>query len=191
MNDSIKSVQNLVSWGKVNPERSNYATSSPAFTITTELFKLKTGMPAQAIPYKSSNEMMLSIAGGQTLFAIADGPPTVPLVLGRKIRALAVTGAVRSSELPDVPSMAEVGLGDVDIRLWSGVFVLAGTPAAVRGKLDSELRRALVDGGVREKLTAMAVDPGGAAGDKFRRIIDADIMRFGEIAREANLKFEE
>jgi tripartite-type tricarboxylate transporter receptor subunit TctC len=191
MNDSIKSVQNLVSWGKVNPERSNYATSSPAFTITTELFKLKTGMPAQAIPYKSSNEMMLSIAGGQTLFAIADGPPTVPLVLGRKIRALAVTGAVRSSELPDVPSMAEVGLGDVDIRLWSGVFVLAGTPAAVRGKLDSELRRALVDGGVREKLTAMAVDPGGAAGDEFRRIIDADIMRFGEIAREANLKFEE
>jgi tripartite-type tricarboxylate transporter receptor subunit TctC len=191
MNDSIKSVQNLVSWGKVNPERSNYATSSPAFTITTELFKLKTGMPAQAIPYKSSNEMMLSIAGGQTLFAIADGPPTVPLVLGRKIRALAVTGAVRSSELPDVPSMAEVGLGDVDIRLWSGVFVLAGTSAAVHDKLETQLRRALADGGVREKLKAMAVDPGGAAGDEFRRIIDADIMRFGEIAREANLKCEE
>src|SRR6516164_11625736 len=83
MSDKIKSVQDLVAWGKANPDKSNYASSSPAFTITTELFKLKTGMPAQAIPYKSSNEMMLSIAGGQTLFAIADGPPTVPLVRGR------------------------------------------------------------------------------------------------------------
>jgi len=134
---------------------------------------------------------MLSIAGGQTLFAIADGPPTVPLVLGRKIRALAVTGAVRSSELPDVPSMAEVGLPAVDVGLWSGVFVLAGTPAAVRGKLEAELRRTLADAGVREKLKAMAVDPGGAAGDEFRRLIDADIKRFSEIASAANLKFEE
>src|SRR5712664_968326 len=59
--------------------------------------QLKTGMPGVAVPYKSSNEMMLSIAGGQSLFSIADGPPTVPLVQGKKIRALAVTGSERSS----------------------------------------------------------------------------------------------
>ena len=164
MNDTIRTVQDLVAWGKANPDRSNYATSSPAFTITTELFKLKTGMPAQPIPYKSSNEMMLSIAGGQTLFAIADGPPTVPLVLGGKIRALAVTGAARSSELPDVPSMAEAGFPDVNIGLWSGIFVLAGTPAAVSKKIEAELRRVLADQGVRDKLKAMAVNPGGGSG---------------------------
>jgi tripartite-type tricarboxylate transporter receptor subunit TctC len=191
MNDTIKSVKDLVAWGTANPDKSNYATSSPAFTITTELFKLKTGMPAQAIPYKSSNEMMLSIAGGQTLFAIADGPPTVPLVLGGKIRALAVTGSIRSSELPEVPSMAEAGLPDVNIGLWSGVFVLAGTPAAVSRKLESELRRALADSGVRDKLKAMAVNPGGGSGDEFRQIIDADIKMFSEVVRAANLKFEE
>jgi tripartite-type tricarboxylate transporter receptor subunit TctC len=191
MDDAIRSVKDLVAWGKANPEKSNYATSSPAFTITTELFKLKTGMPAQAIPYKSSNEMMLSIAGGQTLFAFADGPPTVPLVLGGKIRALAVTGAARSSELPDVPSMAEVGFPDVNIGLWSGLFVLAGTPAAVGKKLEAELRRVLADAGVRQKLKAMAVNPGGGPPDEFRRIIDADIKMFGEVVRAANLKFEE
>ena len=108
-NDSIKSVKDLVAYGKAHPEKSNYATSSPAFTITTELFKLKTGMPAVAVPYKSSNEMMLSVAGGNTLFSIADGPPTMPLVQGGKVRALAVTGAERSSELPDVPSMHRLG----------------------------------------------------------------------------------
>src|SRR5207253_10879901 len=56
--DTIKTVKDLVAFGKANPDKSNYATSSPAFTITTELFKLKTGMPAVAVPYKSSNEMM-------------------------------------------------------------------------------------------------------------------------------------
>jgi tripartite-type tricarboxylate transporter receptor subunit TctC len=169
MNDTIKSVNALVEWGKANPQKSNYATSSPAFTITTELFKLKTGMPAQAIPYKSSNEMMLSIAGGQTLFAIADGPPTVPLVLGAKIRALAVTGSVRSSELPDVPSMAEVGLPDVNIGLWSGVFVRAETPSTVADKLEAQLRRTLADEGVCQKLKPWPSIPAAGRGMSFER----------------------
>jgi tripartite-type tricarboxylate transporter receptor subunit TctC len=190
MTDEIKSVKDLVAYGKAHPDKSNYATSSPAFTITTELFKLKTGMPAQPIPYKSSNEMMLSIAGNQTLFAIADGPPTVPLVKGGKVRALAVTGSVRSSELPDVPSMAEVGLPEVNIGLWSGVFALPGTPPAVAKKLEAELRRALADEGVRDKLKAMAVNPGGGTGEEFAKLIDADIKAFTEVVKAANLKFE-
>ena len=189
--DTIKSVKELVAYGKANPDKSNYATSSPAFTITTELFKLKTGMPAVAVPYKSSNEMMLSVAGGNTLFAIADGPPTVPLVQGAKIRALAVTGSERSSELPDVPSMAEARYPEVNIGLWSGLFVLASTPPAIANKLGTELRRAMADSGVRDKLKAMAVNPGGGPGEEFRKKIDADIDVFADVVKAANLKFEE
>jgi tripartite-type tricarboxylate transporter receptor subunit TctC len=191
MDDNIKTVKDLVAYGKAHPDKSNYATSSPAFTITTELFKLKTGMPAVAVPYKSSNEMMLSIAGGQSLFSIADGPPTVPLVQGGKIRALAVTGSQRSSELPDVPSMAEAGYPEVNIGLWSGLFASANTPPAIVKKLDDAARRALADSGVREKLKAMAVDPGGGPGEEFRKRIESDITRFGEVVKAANLKFEE
>src|SRR5712671_3080401 len=191
MDDGIKTVKDLVAYGKAHPDKSNYATSSPAFTITTELFKLKTGMPAVAVPYKSSNEMMLSIAGGQSLFSIADGPPTVPLVQGRKIRALAVTGSERSSELPDVPSMAEAGYPDVNIGLWSGLFVSVNTPPAIVKKLDDAARRALADPGVREKLKGMAVDPGGGPGEKFRKRIERDITMFGDVVKAANLKFED
>jgi tripartite-type tricarboxylate transporter receptor subunit TctC len=189
--DTIKSVKDLVAYGKANPDKSNYATSSPAFTITTELFKLKTGMPGVAVPYKSSNEMMLSVAGGNTLFSIADGPPTMPLVQGGKIRALAVTGSERSPELPDVPSMAEAGYPEVNIGLWSGVFVSADTPPAIAHKLDTELRRALADSGVREKLKAMAVNPGGGPAEEFRQKIDGDIKVFADVVKAANLKFEE
>lgn len=135
--------------------------------------------------------MMLSIAGNQTLFAISDGPPVVPLVKGGKIRALAITGAARLPELPDVPSMAEVGLPEVNTALFSGLFAVAGTPPAVVKKLETELRRALADEGVREKLKAMAVKPGGGSGEEFARIIDSDIKSFVEVVKAANLKFEQ
>ena len=190
-NDNIKSVQELVAWAKANPQRSNYASSSPAFTIPTELFKLKTGMPAQQIPYKSTNEMALSVVAGQTLFTIADPSAVVPLAQSGKIRALAVAGAARLAALPDVPTMAEVGLADVDIRpQWSGAFVVAGTPPAIAAKLEAELRRALADAGVRDKIRAITYEPGGGTGEEFARRIDGDIRIFSDVVRAANLKFE-
>jgi len=69
----IKNVKELVEYAKKNPDKSNYASTSPAFTTASELLKLKSGMPGQMIPYKSSNEMILSVIQGQTLFAISDG----------------------------------------------------------------------------------------------------------------------
>ena len=184
-------VKELVEWAKKNPDKANYASSSPAFTITTELLKLKSGMPGVMIPYKSSNEMILSVISGQTMTAIADGPPTVPQVKAGKIKALAVTGAARSAELPDTPSMAEAGYPGVDVHLWSGVFAPAGTPAPVVEKLQKALSQAIRDPGVSEKLKTMAVDPGGGSPEEFRRQIDADIVKFGEVVKAANLHFEE
>src|SRR5439155_10912608 len=127
----------------------------------------------------------------QTLLTIADGPPTIPLVKGGKVRALAVTGSARSPELPDVLSMAEAGFPDVDIKLWSGFFARSGTPPAIVAKLEAEIRRALGDAGVQQKLRAMAVDPGGGSGDDFRKMIDADIQKYVEIVKAANLTFAE
>jgi tripartite-type tricarboxylate transporter receptor subunit TctC len=187
----IKTPKELVAWAKANPDKANYATSSPAFTIASELFKLKTGMPGQAIPYKSSNESNLSVVAGQTLFTISDGPPAIPLVKGGKTRALAVTGSERSPELPDVPSMAEVGLPDVNTQLWSGFFVPAGTPEPIVAKLKAELGKAIADAGVQQKLRAMAVKPGGPTGDEFARRIDDDIKVFKDVVSAAKLTFQQ
>jgi tripartite-type tricarboxylate transporter receptor subunit TctC len=185
-----KNVKELVAWAKANPDKSNYGTSSPAFTITTELFKLKSGMPAVAIPYKSSNESNLSVVSGQSLFTISDGPPAIPLVTGGKTRALAVTGSERAPELPDVPSMAEAGYPEVNTQLWSGFFVPAGTPAPVVAKLTAGLSKALADPGVQEGLKKMAVKPGGPTGDAFKKRIDEDIKTFADVAKAANLTFK-
>lgn len=185
-----KSVRDLVAWGKANPDKSNYATSSPAFTIPTELFKLKTGMPAMAIPYKSSSEANTSVVAGDTTFTISDGGPAVPLVKGGQTRALAVTGSERSAELPDVPCMAELGLPDVNTKLWSGFFVPAGTPQPVVDKLIAELNKALADPLVQERLKTMAVNPGGPSGKDFAARIDSDIESFSAVVKAAKLTFQ-
>lgn len=186
-----KTVKELVAWAKANPEKSNYATSSPAFTMASELLKLKTGMPAVAIPYKSSNESNLSVVSGQTLFTISDGPPAMPLVNGGKLKALAVTGSERSPEMPNVPSMAEVGYPEVNTQLWSGFFVPAGTPDAVVTKLRTELGRALADPGVQDGLKKMAVKPGGPTGAEFGKMIEADIKTYADVAKAAKLEFKQ
>jgi tripartite-type tricarboxylate transporter receptor subunit TctC len=188
-NHPAKNVKELVAWAKAHPDKSNYGTSSPAFTIASETLKLKTGMPGVAIPFKGTNESNLCVVSEQCLFTISDGPPAIPLVKGGKTRALAVTGAERSPELPDVPSMAEAGYPAVDTKLWSGFFVPAGTPAPIVAKLTAELGRALADPGVQAGLKKMAVDPGGPTGDEFKKRIDADIKTFGDVVTAAHLTF--
>jgi tripartite-type tricarboxylate transporter receptor subunit TctC len=187
----INSLKDLVAFAKANRDKSNYPSSSPAFTIPAELFKLKTGMPGQAIPYKSTSEMMLSIAAGQTMFGFADPPIVIPLAQSGKIRALAMTGPNRLPELPDVPTVAEAGFGNIDVRLqWIGAFATAGTPPAIVRKIEATMRQVLADPTVRDRLKAVAYTPDGRPGEEFRLLIDADIKAYSDVVKAANLKFD-
>jgi tripartite-type tricarboxylate transporter receptor subunit TctC len=185
-----KTVKELVEWAKKNPDKANYASTSPAFITATELLKLKSGMPGTMIPYKSSNEMILSVMQGQTLLAILDGPPAMPQIKAGKVKAIAVTGDKRSDELPDVPSMAEAGYPEVNTKLWSGYFAPVNTPPAIVAKLEAGLRKAITDPDVLPKLKAMAVTPGGTSSAEFRRMIDDDIKSYQDVIKAANLKFD-
>jgi tripartite-type tricarboxylate transporter receptor subunit TctC len=185
-----KTVAQLVAYAKANPDKANYGFTSPAFVVSTELLKLKTGMPGVGIPLKSSAEMILCVMQENCLIAISDGPPAMPQIKAGNVRALAVTGSQRLPELPDVPSMAEAGYAEVNTKLWSGFFVSSKTPPAIAAKLEAALRRAIVDPGVSAKLKEMAVTPGGGAGAEFRKMIDADIQNYVSVVKAAKLKFE-
>ena len=188
----IKTVAELVAFGKANPDKSNYPTSSPAFTIASELFKLKTGMPGQPIPYRSTNEMVLSVVGGQTLFAFPDSGIVVPMAQGGKVRALAVGSSSRIPELPDTPTLAEAGRADVDLKTqWIGAFLIAGSPAPIAKKLETALRQAIADAGVRERIRGITYFPEGGGAEEFRTRIDGDIQIFSDVVQAANLKFEQ
>ncbi len=118
----VKSVKDLVAWTKANADKANYATSSPAFTLPSELFKMKSGANGTAIPYKSSGKSILGVISGNTAMTVVDPPPLVPQVQGGKMRALAVLSKDRFPDLPDVPTMAESGYPDVNVSLFSGFF---------------------------------------------------------------------
>lgn len=186
----IKSVKDLVEYAKKNPDKSTFATTSPAFTLATELLKLKSGMPATLLPVKSSAEMVQCVNQGNCLLAIVDSPPAVPQIRDNRVRALAVTGKDRSAELPDVPSMSEAGFPDVNTRLWSGFFAPASTPPDLAKKIEGILSSAVKDPAVSAKLKGMAANPGGNSSEEFRRLIDADIEAYSAVVKAANLKFE-
>jgi tripartite-type tricarboxylate transporter receptor subunit TctC len=186
-----RTVKELVAWTKANPDKANYSTSSPAFTLPTELFKLRTGAKGIGIPYKSSGEMLLGVVSGNAAMAIIDPPPTTAQVQAGKLRALAVTGAKRTRELPDVPTMSEAGVADVVVGLWSGFFVPTGTPKPVIDKLSHELRAVILNTPVRDQLIGMAVNPAGNSPEEFRHLIAEEIRMWQAVVKEGNLKFSE
>ena len=186
-----KSVKELVEWTKKNPEKSNYATSSPAFSLPTELIKMKTGMQAVAINYRSSNESILGVMGGNVTMTVVDPPPTTSQVQAGKLRALAVTAKERSAELPNVPTMAEQGVPDVNLGLWSGFFAPAGTPKPIVDRLHKELREVILNTDVKDKLAQMATKPSGMGPDDFAKHIDVEIKMWEGVVKAGDLKFAE
>ncbi len=186
-----QNVKELVAYAKQHPDKANYPSTSPAFVIPMEELKLASGMPGVMIPYKSSNEMILSVMEGQTMMTIVDPPPTVPQVKAGKLKALAVTGNERLPELPDVPSMTEAGYPSVDVHLWSGMFAPAGTPPAIVAKLEKSLAQAIHDPGVSARLKGMAINPSNDTPEQFKQLIEGDIVKFRHVVQAAHLKFED
>ena len=188
-----KNVKELVAYAKANPGRLNYSSAGVGTTqnLAAELFKLKTGIPGTAIPYRSASEMVMSVVGGQSLYTFADSGITVPQAKAGKIRSLAVANPTRIAALPDVPTMPEAGLADVDIKpQWNGAFLKTGTPQAIVNKLEAALKKTLADPKVREQVLRVTYYPEGMGSAEFRARIDSDIKIFQEIVKAANLKFE-
>jgi tripartite-type tricarboxylate transporter receptor subunit TctC len=185
-----RTVAELVTYAKANPAKANYASSSAAFQLATELFKMKTGAPLEHIAYKSSGEMLTAVVGGEVLVALADAPPVLGHLKAGRIRALAVTSAKRIAEYPDVPTMAEAGVPDLDVRLWSGLFAPVATPAAIVKKLEKELIEIIKLPDVRERLVGLSVDPAGDTSQAFAQMISEDLVRWAAIAKAANIRLD-
>jgi len=147
-------------------------------------------VPGTAIPYKSSNESILSVIAGQSLLTIADPPPTTPQVKGGLIRALAVLDTRRLDDLPDVPTMTEVGVPDVNVSLWSGVFGPAHLPPDIANKLEAELMKIMQEPDVKAKFKNMATPTVGSSSTAFVKTIVDQTRLWTEVGRAANVKLE-
>jgi len=184
----IRNVKELIDYAKANPGKANYASSAGIFQITTELFKQRTGTAFVMIPYKSSGESVQALISGNVALTIVDPPPaTGPLKAGT-IRALAVTSPKRHPSWPDVPTMAEAGVPDMEVPVWTAFFAPAKTPPAIVAKLQQEVARVVQTPEVRQRFAQMGLDPVGGTSEELGARVRRDIDKWSAVAKAANIR---
>ena len=186
----IKSARELVEYGRANPKLANYASSATPFQLAAEMFNQRTGSKFQHIPYRGSGDAVQAVVAGQVLMALADSGPMAGPIKGGKLRALALTAARRNAAFPDVPTMAEVGIPEMDISLWAGIVAPAGTPAEIVAVLQKAIAETLVMPEVRSALEGIAVEPRSSTPEEYRALIARDAARWKAVAATANIKAE-
>jgi tripartite-type tricarboxylate transporter receptor subunit TctC len=184
----IRNIKELLAYIKANPGKSNYASSAGIFQITTEMFKQRTGSAIEMIPYKSSGESVQALIGHQVMLTIVDPPPaTGPLKAGT-IRGLAVTSGKRHPSWPDLPTMAEAGVPDMEVPVWTAFFAPAKTPAAIVARLQKEVARVVQTAEVKERFAGMGLQPVGGSSEELGRRVASDIEKWTAVAKAANIK---
>jgi tripartite-type tricarboxylate transporter receptor subunit TctC len=186
----VKSVQELVAYGKANPKLANYASSATPFQLASELFNQRTGSSFQHIPYKGSGDAVQAVIAGQVLMAIADsGPMAGPLKSG-KLRGLAITTAKRPPAFPDVPTFAEQGISDMQIELWTGVVAPKATPTEIVERLQDVIEDTVEMPAVSSAFETINVDARSLTTKDFRDLIERDAARWKAVATKANIKLD-
>jgi tripartite-type tricarboxylate transporter receptor subunit TctC len=173
-----KNIAELVAWLKANPDKANYPTPSPVFTLPIEHFKIKTGAPATAISYRSSNESVTSLLGGQTAFGFVEAPAVVPQITAGGLRALAVTVPTRIPDLPDVPTLAEAGVPEVVAGTWFALLAPAGTPKAIANKLEAASRQVTASEDFRTRMKSLSGTSIGSTADELTAQMKAEVQRW-------------
>jgi tripartite-type tricarboxylate transporter receptor subunit TctC len=184
----IRNVKELIDYAKANPGKANYASSAGIFQITTELFKQKTGTGFVMIPYKSSGESVQALVSGNVALTIVDPPPaTGPLKAGT-IRALAVTSGKRHPSWPELPTLTEAGVPDMEVPVWTAFFAPARTPPAIVARLQKEVARVVQTDEVKTAFGKMGLDPVGGSSEDLGRRVRADIEKWSAVAKAANIR---
>ena len=186
----IRSARELVEYGRAYPGLANYASSATPFQLAAEMFNQRTGSRFQHIPYRGSGDAVLAVMAGQVLMALADSGPMAGPIKGGKLRALALTASRRNASFPDVPTMAEVGIPEMDISLWAGIVAPAGTPAEIVTVLQKAIAETIALAEVRAALEGIAVEPRSSTPEEYRALIARDMTRWKAVAATANIKVE-
>ena len=159
--DKYKTLKDLVAAAKANPGKLNYASpgAGTAGHLNGERFRMATGTDIQHVPYRGGPEGLTAVMTGDCDFYFVPLPAARGLVSAGKLAVLAVSGSVRSSILPDVPTTIESGFPNSEYNFWIGFFAPAATPKAIMAKLNAETVKALQNPAVKAKFAELGGDP--------------------------------
>jgi tripartite-type tricarboxylate transporter receptor subunit TctC len=182
-----KTVQELVNQSKQNPDKANYGASSASFQLITELLNKKTGAKFTHIPYKGANDSVMAVMAGDVTMTLADAGPAFTGLQSGRVKALAVTSAVRMKDYPNIPTLSELGI-DLKVSLWIGLLAPAGTPAEIVKLLQDGVAKVVAMPEVQKKISGMSVIPMSNTSEEFAKIIASEIPLWKQLAIDNNIK---
>jgi len=187
--EPFNSVSEVIDYAKQNPGRLSCATSgigtSPYFSC--ELLKVLAQVDIVNVPYKGGAPAMQDTIGGQTNLVFVN--EALPNITAGLLKGLAVSTPERSPLAPDLPALAEI-LPGFDVTAWYGIFAPAGTPTAIVERVSREIAQILAQDPMRQRLAMLGAVPVGSSPAQFKRYVEAEVARWGEVIRAMNISLD-
>ncbi|MCD0502847.1 Bug family tripartite tricarboxylate transporter substrate binding protein [Bordetella petrii] len=186
----IQDIQGLLDALKKNPDQYNFPSPGAGTVshLSVELMLQRIGAKAVHVPYPSSPAALTSVIAGDTQFAALPPIAVMPMVKDGRLKALAVTSSKRSALLPDIPTLAEVGVPGIEGSAWIGFVVSSKVPADIQKKLSDALIQSLHDPAVQKRLQAQYMEPVGNSPAEFRAYMDDELKRWEPLIKQLGIK---
>lgn len=184
---SMQSYEDYVKYARENPGKLTFASAGTGSSIhlSGELFKHRLKLDMLHVPYKGSGPAITDLIGGQTDSMFDNLPSALPHIQSERLRALAVTSPERAGQLPDVPTISELGLEGFEAYSWTGLSAPAGTPDDVIATLSAALERVLQKPETKEQLYNLGVTTRISSPDEFKEFIEAEVDKWAVVIRES------
>jgi tripartite-type tricarboxylate transporter receptor subunit TctC len=188
----VATVRELIELAKSKPGRLNYASSGPGGpgNLAGELFNSMAGVNILHVAYKGSSAGMIATIGGEVELMFNNIVPALPSIRGRRLVALAITSAKRSSLLPEVPAIAESGLAGFNVETFYGLSAPAGIPVQIRKRLGEEVARAVHASDAKARLLEDGCEPIGSSPAEFENTVRSEIEKWRKVVKAAGIRGE-
>ena len=185
----FKTVAELMAYGKANPGKLNFGTTSIGSTqhLSAELFKSMAGINAQVIPFRVSSALYTALRSGDIDVAFEFVPPVLTSIQSGAVRALAIAADKRNPILPDVPTTKEGGLPGYEVNSWNAVSAKTGTPRAIVERLNQEFVKAANSPVVAKRLREMGSEPYALTPEQTRELMTSEIARWRSVIQLAKI----
>ena len=185
-------LKELIALAKAKPGQLNYASASVGSVghLTGELINQLAGVRMVHVAYKGSGQAVTDLLGGHIQLMFSGFSSTLPHIKSGKLRAIAQTGARRSSALPEVPTIAESGFPKFEATAWYGVHAPAKTPKAIVNRLNAEFVKALRTPDVKERLTSLGFEIAGSTPEEYGAYIKSEIKKWAKVVKASGAKPE-
>jgi tripartite-type tricarboxylate transporter receptor subunit TctC len=189
---NAKSLQELIALAKAKPGALAYASGGNGTPphINAEVFKSVAGVDLLHVAYKGGGAALVDLIAGRVHVMLDTAASAMPHVRAGKLRALAISGAKRSPEYPDLPTFAEAGLAQYDTNAWYSMHAPAGTPPEIVRRLNSELAAILKDPDILGRFKQLSTDPVGNSPEEFAAFVRAELDKYARIIKAAGIRLD-